>query len=79
MSQHQFGWNRSYRQALELLITTQAERKLNFVNTRSAAMAQLEFVARFYSIAETKEVLADLAIFRKENAAWVAELEREGK
>lgn len=74
MSQHQIGWIRSYRQALELLIRMQVERKLDFLNTRGAAMAQLEFTARLYSLSGVVEVKADMQLFREQNPEWVKQL-----
>lgn len=78
MSKHQLSWNRSYRQALELLARQQVDlayQSYELIN-RNRADARLMFVADLYGVGGTPEdVLADLAQLRIDAKEWMDRVE----
>jgi hypothetical protein len=68
MSVHHFGWNRSYRQALEKLTRGDIDfiygQAMRDAVTQTLCAAKLQFVADLYSIATIDEVMTDCRALR---------------
>lgn len=76
MSKYQLGWNRSYRQALELVARDHTD--VMAAKGDMWAEARLHFIAELWQCRNSAEVLDDLAQLRRDGLEFMRRLE-EGK
>lgn len=77
MSTHQLGWTRSYRQALEKLVSLGVDRM--YFSKRKTDMrfatAQLRFVADLWQVPDVISVIDDIDHLRMVEADWLRSCE----